>query len=114
MVLLEGIELSTSPLPRGCSTTELQQRPARKDLFFLALWSAARKAGGTNSAPKRTGNDIATPSHRPTHVIEPSITTARSSSRCSTTELRQRRCGIAAGSTDMRRPGMLSPIPMQP
>jgi hypothetical protein len=28
MVLLEGIELSTSPLPRGCSTTELQQRPA--------------------------------------------------------------------------------------
>ena len=27
LVLLEGIELSTSPLPRGCSTTELQQRP---------------------------------------------------------------------------------------
>jgi hypothetical protein len=27
MVLLEGIELSTSPLPRECSTTELQQRP---------------------------------------------------------------------------------------
>jgi hypothetical protein len=26
MVLLEGIELSTSPLPRGCSTTELQQQ----------------------------------------------------------------------------------------
>ena len=26
MVLLEGIELSTSPLPRECSTTELQQR----------------------------------------------------------------------------------------
>ncbi len=25
-MLLEGIELSTSPLPRGCSTTELQQR----------------------------------------------------------------------------------------
>ena len=25
MVLLEGIELSTSPLPRECSTTELQQ-----------------------------------------------------------------------------------------
>ena len=29
MVLLEGIELSTSPLPRECSTTELQQRRAR-------------------------------------------------------------------------------------
>jgi hypothetical protein len=28
MVLLEGIELSTSPLPRECSTTELQQRSA--------------------------------------------------------------------------------------
>ena len=26
MVLLEGIELSTSPLPRECSTTELQQQ----------------------------------------------------------------------------------------
>jgi len=26
LVLPEGIELSTSPLPRGCSTTELQQR----------------------------------------------------------------------------------------
>jgi hypothetical protein len=45
MVLLEGIELSTSPLPMGCSTTELQQRPARTDLFFLALWSTARKVG---------------------------------------------------------------------
>ena len=29
MVLLEGIELSTSPLPRECSTTELQQRRVR-------------------------------------------------------------------------------------
>ena len=29
MVLLEGIELSTSPLPRECSTTELQQRRGR-------------------------------------------------------------------------------------
>jgi site-specific DNA recombinase len=26
MVLLERIELSTSPLPRECSTSELQQR----------------------------------------------------------------------------------------
>ncbi len=26
MVLLDGIELSTSPLPRECSTTELQQQ----------------------------------------------------------------------------------------
>jgi hypothetical protein len=28
MVLLDRIELSTSPLPRECSTTELQQRRA--------------------------------------------------------------------------------------
>jgi hypothetical protein len=27
MVLLERIELSTSPLPRECSASELQQRP---------------------------------------------------------------------------------------
>ncbi len=31
MVLLERIELSTSPLPRECSTSELQQRRARRD-----------------------------------------------------------------------------------
>lgn len=29
MVLLERIELSTSPLPRECSTSELQQRRGR-------------------------------------------------------------------------------------
>ena len=29
MVLQERIELSTSPLPRGCSTTELLQRTGR-------------------------------------------------------------------------------------
>jgi hypothetical protein len=28
LMLLEGIELSTSPLPRECSTTELQQHTA--------------------------------------------------------------------------------------
>jgi hypothetical protein len=36
VVLLEGIELSTSPLPRGCSTTELQQRFGNKCLIYLA------------------------------------------------------------------------------
>ena len=30
MVLLDRIELSTSPLPRECSTTELQQRTLEK------------------------------------------------------------------------------------
>jgi hypothetical protein len=43
MVLLEGIELSTSPLPRECSTTELQQRRAAPLVLsagvgFLAVW----------------------------------------------------------------------------
>ena len=40
VVLLEGIELSTSPLPRECSTTELQQpfdwREPRNRLCNLA------------------------------------------------------------------------------
>jgi hypothetical protein len=40
MVLLEGIELSTSPLPRVCSTTELQQR-AKAHGGFLG-WLPAR------------------------------------------------------------------------
>ena len=34
MVLLEGIELSTSPLPRVCSTTELQQRAMARGGFI--------------------------------------------------------------------------------
>ena len=35
LVLLEGIELSTSPLPRECSTTELQQRRGAKRPDYL-------------------------------------------------------------------------------
>jgi hypothetical protein len=34
MVLLEGIELSTSPLPRECSTTELPQPTSRSPMDF--------------------------------------------------------------------------------
>ncbi len=33
-MLLEGIELSTSPLPRVCSTTELQQRAKARGGFI--------------------------------------------------------------------------------
>ena len=43
VVLLEGIELSTSPLPRGCSTAELQQRRRRASGEFLDAAGAARK-----------------------------------------------------------------------
>jgi hypothetical protein len=35
-VLPERLELSTSPLPRECSTTELRQRPAPSGLFVTA------------------------------------------------------------------------------
>jgi hypothetical protein len=37
LVLLEGIELSTSPLPRECSTTELQQRAEARGGFIGCL-----------------------------------------------------------------------------
>ncbi len=36
MVLQERIELSTSPLPRGCSTTELLQRSGREPATAVA------------------------------------------------------------------------------
>ena len=39
-MLLEGIELSTSPLPRECSTTELQQRAKARGGFIG--WRAIR------------------------------------------------------------------------
>jgi hypothetical protein len=38
MVLLEGIELSTSPLPRECSTTELQQPAKARGGFIGCLY----------------------------------------------------------------------------
>ena len=37
MVLSERIELSTSPLPRGCSTTELRQLFLKKAQLFERL-----------------------------------------------------------------------------
>ena len=41
MVLLERIELSTSPLPRECSTSELQQR--RGPAASAAAWRVIRR-----------------------------------------------------------------------
>ena len=46
-MLLEGIELSTSPLPRGCSTTELQQRR----IGNAAAGYTARRAQRASSPP---------------------------------------------------------------
>ena len=47
MVLLEGIELSTSPLPRECSTTELQQRRAR----LPSRWGGSVQGNRLGKAP---------------------------------------------------------------
>jgi hypothetical protein len=43
MVLLDRIELSTSPLPRECSTTELQQRRGPEGGAFLGVSAELRK-----------------------------------------------------------------------
>lgn len=52
MVLLERIELSTSPLPRGCSTTELQQRAVRRP-GGARVWPPVRSGAehATGAAP---------------------------------------------------------------
>ena len=63
MVLPDRIELSTSPLPMECSTTELRQRaPAKRESAKTALQSgpilATRpplaQARGTPAAPPKT------------------------------------------------------------
>lgn len=48
MVLLERIELSTSPLPRECSTSELQQQ--REGAFKAKVWGA--QGGGLGKMHK--------------------------------------------------------------
>jgi hypothetical protein len=57
MVLPERIELSTSPLPRECSTTELRQRRAARLLSRLATdryttgpWLARRGGAERNAS----------------------------------------------------------------
>ena len=54
MVLLEGIELSTSPLPRGCSTTELQQRQTGDWPGLLAVLKVRGKASKSQRTQKGT------------------------------------------------------------
>jgi hypothetical protein len=39
VVLPERIELSTSPLPRECSTTELRQQTRRNPVFIAFRWT---------------------------------------------------------------------------
>ena len=51
VVLLEGIELSTSPLPRECSTTELQQR---RPAYTLARAHDASRRCACTSPPRLT------------------------------------------------------------
>ncbi len=50
MVLPERIELSTSPLPRGCSTAELQQRRTPKRLIRLQTQPEERKGPGAEQS----------------------------------------------------------------
>ena len=70
LVLLEGIELSTSPLPRECSTTELQQPPA------CFLWITAN---AVNPDRKNT--------HRTAVIYRPSATVADTRFVCRATHL---------------------------
>ena len=66
LVLLEGIELSTSPLPRECSTTELQQQPAARYSRRAAYRaSRGRKPGA------QAGLDAAAPAPNPAAVNTP-------------------------------------------
>jgi hypothetical protein len=44
MVLPVRIELTTSPLPRGCSTTELRQRRAAEEIVWVRPRDAAMLA----------------------------------------------------------------------
>ena len=55
MVLQERIELSTSPLPRVCSTTELLQRRCR--------YRAAARGDVRLSSQKRGGMQVHFPAH---------------------------------------------------
>ena len=65
MVLLERIELSTSPLPRECSTPELQQQPLRAVVPYdeehvgiakqVGLVKTERTCGIGISRPAQTG-----------------------------------------------------------
>src|SRR5579862_3027334 len=58
MVLPEGIELSTSPLPRECSTTELRQRAGRgggsrerRGPCHSGSGGASKRSAGQGGAP---------------------------------------------------------------
>jgi hypothetical protein len=53
MVLLDRIELSTSPLPRECSTTELQQQD---QVRRLADGEAERRAKAATHLMDRAGH----------------------------------------------------------
>ena len=60
MVLRERIELSTSPLPRECSTTELPQPADAADFCHIRRASARRVLTATtwlDLAPRRGHND---------------------------------------------------------
>ena len=55
MVLPERIELSTSPVPRECSTTELRQPEGRDYTYPGRLGKQAQKKGRCEQRPKAWG-----------------------------------------------------------
>ena len=75
MVLLERIELSTSPLPRECSTSELQQRRGRlvrrKNRGAQALFSNFFGARQGAAAPRHTPRAGLLQGGCPNGVFEP-------------------------------------------
>jgi hypothetical protein len=76
MVLLEGIELSTSPLPRVCSTTELQQRTKAHGGFLGWLPARCNPAViDTTLAPPQTGTVTQPP--KPESRLTPAAAKAR-------------------------------------
>jgi hypothetical protein len=91
MVLLERIELSASPLPRECSTSELQQRDHRsargggaaagsgRALQCAPLLSSGRRRG--NAAKVMTGGDKLTREERLAQKLRENLRRRKAQSR---------------------------------
>ncbi len=88
VVLPERIELSTSPLPRECSTTELRQpwpdRRAGRRRHGIhdapCIGKAGRRIGARGDLAAAIDNAVAVPFHRPM-ADRPAITPAKQAER---------------------------------
>ena len=81
MVLLERIELSTSPLPRVCSTTELQQdleaALSRRKARALAVGRSCQALAGAAGAADGDERDQATREERLAAKLRENLGAAR-------------------------------------